>query len=364
LPATTGGEISTLNILKYLSHVHKVSVFTVQPYSNNFNIGTARFELIFGMPFKQWRYAHLPYFFEVRKLANKVQANWIFFDQPWMGWLLILLRLFTPYRLFLRSNNIEYLRFKTMNKWYWPLLRIYEKWTYKAANLVVFVSEEDRLRAIQIFGLDEQHTLLTPYGIDVESQPKSSTEQETINLKHALSLKPTTHIILFFATLSYYPNAEAVQFILDEIYPRLKQQMKSDWHIVICGKGLSDQLISRIEGINQISYKGFVEDIHTYIDAASIMINPILSGGGVKTKAIDTLARAQRVVSTVTGAEGIDRTVCGDCLHVVKDFDWDTYVSVIVDQIDKDKNLHNSFKSTYEWPGIISNLTQKLKSYA
>lgn len=364
MPATTGGEISTLNILKYLSHVHRVTVFTVEPYSKQYQLGSSRLELIFGMPFKRWRYVNIPYFFKIKKLAKSQNADWIFFDQPWMGWLLVMLKWFTPYKVFLRSNNIEFLRFKTMGKWYWPLLRAYEKWTYKTADLVVFVSEEDRQRAIDVFGINDNRTLLTPYGIDVESQPICLNTEQKNTFKESLSVQPHTHVILFFATLSYYPNAEAVQFILDEIYPRLKQQLKSDWHIVICGKGLNEQLVSRINGMDQITYKGFVEDIHSYIDAASIMINPILSGGGVKTKAIDTLARAQRVVSTVTGAEGIDRTVCGDCLLVIKDFDWDTYVSVIVDQIDNDKNLPNSFKRTYEWPGIISNLTQKLESYS
>jgi glycosyltransferase involved in cell wall biosynthesis len=315
------------------------------------------------MPFKRWRYLYLPYFFKIKQLAKSKQADWIFFDQPWMGWVLMLLKWFTPYRVFLRSNNIEFMRFKTMKKWYWPLLRTYEKWTYRAADLVVFVSEEDRQRAIKIFGLSETQTLLTPYGIDVETQPMALSKEKQEQFKSTLSLHPDTHLILFFATLNYSPNAEAVQFILDEIYPRLKLQMKSDWHIVICGKGLNDDLKNRMEGMEQITYKGFVEDIYSYIDAASVMINPILSGGGVKTKAIDTLARAQRVVSTVTGAEGINRNVCGDCLIIVDDFDWDTYVSTLIKYISKEKTLPNAFKQTYEWPGIISNLTQKLESF-
>jgi hypothetical protein len=55
-------------------------------------------------------------------------------------------------------------------------------------------------------------------------------------------------------------------------------------------------------------------DINEYIDGCDVMINPILSGGGVKTKAIDTLARSQTVISTQTGAEGIDAKVCGNNL--------------------------------------------------
>ena len=45
LPATTGGEISTLNILKYLSLKHDVTVFTVEPYSPGFDLNGAKFQL-------------------------------------------------------------------------------------------------------------------------------------------------------------------------------------------------------------------------------------------------------------------------------------------------------------------------------
>ena len=95
LPATTGGEISTLNILRYLSFKHKVTVFTVEPYKKDFELPPSNFELIFGMPFKASRYINLSLVPRLQKLITEKNIDLLFFDQPWFGWLMLMLKLFT-----------------------------------------------------------------------------------------------------------------------------------------------------------------------------------------------------------------------------------------------------------------------------
>ena len=360
LPATTGGEISTLNILSFLSQQHNVTVFTVEPYNNNFKTPHAKFDLIFGMPFKASRYINLKLVGRLRKLIKEKNTEWLFFDQPWFGWLMLLLKLITRKKIFIRSNNIEYLRFKSMGKWFWQMLYIYEKWTYRTADLVIFVSETDRQKAIYEFDLNPKKTLLTPYGVEVNSIPTKSELSKIIALKNDLNIASDEKMILFFSTLSYYPNYEAAEFIADKIYPLLKQQESFKFKIIICGKGLPNKVKDKCTNKPEITYLGFVDDINLYIDAADIMINPLLSGGGVKTKAIDTLARNQRVVSTQNGAEGIDPKVCGDNLVIAPDNDWNAFVNEIIHNINKPKNLPTEFYTTYSWFGIIENLSQYL----
>ena len=106
---------------------------------------------------------------------------------------------------------------------------------------------------------------------------------------------------------------------------------------------------------------GFVKNINLYIDAADVVINPILSGGGVKTKVIDALARNQRVISTQTGAVGIDVKVCADNLIVVNDNNWIEFTQAIITTIDKPKLIPEAFYNTYSWQHISATLTQKLQ---
>ena len=56
--------------------------------------------------------------------------------------------------------------------------------------------------------------------------------------------------------------------------------------------------------------------------AADVFINPVLEGGGVKTKVLEALAAHRTVVSTVSGAIGVDTGICGNKLKIVPDNDW------------------------------------------
>lgn len=360
LPATTGGEISTLNILNYMAIPHNVTVFTVEPYNQNFKSESLNFKLIAGMKFSFWRYLNVFIVFKLFRLIKSKNIDLIFFDQPFMGWMMPFLKVFSNKKIFLRSNNIEYLRFKSMGKIWWKLMYCYEKFTYRSADLVIFVSDVDRQKAILEFGLNEQKTLLTPYGIELTEIP-IKIEESRKNIEEKYSIKSDEMILLFFATMSYQPNYEAVEFIVEKIYPILKTQSAFDFKILICGKNLPEFVKQKIRNKSEIVYCGFVDDINTYIDACDVMINPILSGGGVKTKAIDTLARNKIVISTTTGAEGIDPTICGSKLVVIPDLDWQAFVESIIENRNKNEKIPESFYETYSWTNIIKKLTIQLE---
>ncbi len=360
LPATTGGEISTLNILNYMAIPHNVTVFTVEPYNQNFKSESLNFKLIAGMKFSFWRYLNVFIVFKLLRLIKSKNIDLIFFDQPFMGWMMPFLKVFSNKKIFLRSNNIEYLRFKSMGKIWWKLMYCYEKFTYRSADLVIFVSDVDRQKAILEFGLNEQKTFLTPYGIELTEIP-IKIEESRKNIEEKYSIKSDEMILLFFATMSYQPNYEAVEFIAEKIYPILKTQSAFDFKILICGKNLPEFVKQKISNKSEIVYCGFVDDINTYIDACDVMINPILSGGGVKTKAIDTLARNKIVISTTTGAEGIDPTICGSKLVVMPDLDWQAFVESIIENRNKNEKIPESFYETYSWTNIIKKLTIQLQ---
>ncbi len=359
LPATTGGEISTMQILNYMGKVNKVTVFTVDPYNDLGNLNFD-FDLIFGMRFRPSRYINIFLLPAIISSIKQRRSDAIFFDQPWMGWMIPFLRLFTRKKVFIRSNNIEYLRFKSMGKHWWPVLYMYEKFTYLVSNLVIFVSDVDRQKAIYEFDLKPEKTFLTPYGIPQLKAPEPIANARE-SLEQLYHIRPNEKIILFFATMSYQPNYEAVEFIAEHVYPRLKMSLNGPFRILICGKNLPESVKEKLSGKPEIHYPGFVDDIELYIDGADVMINPILSGGGVKTKAIDTLGRSQVVISTKTGAEGIDPVVCGDNLVICDDHDWDGFVAAIKNQLTLPRQvIPQSFFETYSWAHIIEKLMKKL----
>jgi glycosyltransferase involved in cell wall biosynthesis len=246
-----------------------------------------------------------------------------------------------------------------MGKWFWQILYIYEKWSYRAAHLVIFVSETDRQKAIYEFDLRPENTLLTPYGIPyVSHPPRNPGARQMLESRYGIS--PQETVLLFFATLSYSPNYEAVKYIAEEIVPRLRLRPGFKFRVLVCGKNLPAEISAQIQAIPEITYCGFVEDINSYVDGADLMINPILSGGGVKTKVIDALARSLTVVSSTTGAEGIDPLVCGNKLVITPDREWNAFADAVMQNKDSRNEIPGSFYAWYSWPGIIDRLSDRL----
>lgn len=60
---------------------------------------------------------------------------------------------------------------------------------------------------------------------------------------------------------------------------------------------------TRLEGVKVL---GEVDSAEEFISAKGIMIVPLLSGSGIRIKIIEGMAAAKPVVSTSTGAEGIE----------------------------------------------------------
>ena len=202
--------------------------------------------------------------------------------------------------------------------------------------------------------------MLTPYGIELTEVPFESKNSK-LKIKKEYEIGDDEKILLFFATMSYAPNFEAVEFINDKIYPLLRQNSTFKFKILICGKNLPEYIQQKLSDKPEIKYCGFVENIEDYIDASDLMINPILSGGGVKTKAIDTLARNKIVISTNTGAEGIDPNMCGEKLIIIPDNDWNAFANAILENVDKNSTIPATFFETYSWTNIIGKLSLRLE---
>lgn len=357
LPATTGGELCTLHFMEYLSQQTSLDCFTVDPYTAAYQHQVRHSRVHFKMRFSPFRYLSPFVFFRLLRFAKSGNYTHIIFEQPWMGWMMFLLKLI-GFHVQFRAHNIEYTRFQSVGKRWWPLLKAYETWTMHIAHRVLFLSEPDRQFAIQHMGISGDKTLLVPFGVTENKVPiKSAQTAERIRKQYALT--PDTHVLLFFSTLNYKPNSDAVHAILTEIIPRLNQT-SFDYHILICGKHLSDTYVQACAQEKKLTYCGFVPDISEYIDAADIMLNPILSGGGVKTKAMEVLGRNGRVLSTQTGAQGINPNVCGEHLQIVPDGDWDAFTQTLIQLVSQTQtpDIPLAFYETYNWDAIIRRLLQ------
>ena len=131
--------------------------------------------------------------------------------------------------------------------------------------------------------------------------------------------------IIFAGTLSWYPNRQAVDFLAREIWPRLKAAAPKS-SVDIVGANPPAELLELGRRDPDFRVHGFVDDVRTYLDRASVYVCPSTDGGGTKLKILDALAMGKAIVADPIACEGIDVT---DGVDVVFASRPEEYVSAI-----------------------------------
>jgi len=353
IPPVSGGQKHTYGMLDALGK--EIDVISITD-THSSTMGHS-FQLLPLIEHKVKKYLSFANYKLILKLTKQLAPSAILLEQPYMGWMIYIISKKTKIPYFIHAHNIEFLRFKSLGNWWWPLLFLWEKFALTHAKGVFFISEEDHRLALHHFKLTPEKCHVSPYGVPQKSpMPTSSQLVAEVRARHNISKEDK--VFMFFGVLKYLPNIAALEIIISEIRPRLKEKLKKGYKILICGGGLSDEYISELKKLedDQIVYAGFVHEIDEYTQSADVIINPILSGGGVKTKVIEALSYNKPVVSTATGALGIDISVCGNLLQVVPDNDWDLFVDKMITLLDEKEPISPSFFNKYSWEAIAKDI--------
>ena len=308
------------------------------------------------------RYINPFLLFTIGSIIKKNKCTHLVLEHPYYGWLGMLLKSFYNVTLVIHSHNIEFLRFKSTGRWWWPVLRGYEKMTHRAADINFFINDEDRDFAIKHFSLNPSRTHTVTYGFDLAGHT-SEVEKESAKkkLQHIHSIGGTEKILFFNGTLDYKPNQDAVDVILEHINPLLLNS-GFKYKIIICGKGLPESYKGlRDYASKNIIYAGFVDDINLYFKGADVFINPVTGGGGIKTKMVEALGYSLSCVSTASGAIGIPPAITGNKMMVVADDDWKGFVSAI-EKIETGNNIPSNYFEHFYWGNIAEKVSRILEN--
>lgn len=357
LPAYSGGQKTIAQFLQHLSKEISVTVVSTQKNETGLAQG---YTLHRWLPDPFWRYLDFRLYFKLSQLITTERFDAILWIHPYYYWLSRLIQ--KKFKLFtiVHSHNIEFQRFRSMGKWWWPILRLYEGACLKKADLNFFISNEDRTEGIKEWKLNPQQCDLLPIGIAQHQPPADrSICRQIVQERHQIAAD--THILLFNGLLNYGPNQQALEDILHLINPLLLQNTSLHYRLIVCGKNLpaSYNNLDAYRSKN-ILYAGFVEDIETYIKAADVLLNPVRSGGGVKSKMVEAIGLGTTVVSTQTGAIGIEIDVCGDKLRIAADQDWKQFSKRIEEEAGKETPTPEAYYQTYFWGNIIQKIAKKL----
>lgn len=325
LPAKVGGQKGIALFNKYLARHVRLVCITIQ---NNDPSEAEGYEVRNILSNSPTRYINPFYFFKLRRVLKETGASHFLIEHPYYGWLGTLIKWTTNIRLIVHSHNMEGLRFKTLGKWWWKILLWYEGFTHRQAHYNFFIHDQDKAYAIDTFRLDPARCITVSYGIEWEQPPPAiELEDAGRKLRELHGIAADEQILFFNGAFDYRPNLEALNRIIDTIDPLL-QQTGFRYRIIICGRHIPAAISQKT--YRHITVIGFVEDIGLYFKGADIFLNPIVEGGGIKTKLVEALGYNLSAVSTANGAIGVDPAICNGKLRIVADNDWKAFVEAIV----------------------------------
>ncbi len=359
LPAKTGGQKGIALFYKYFSRSCRLTVISTKKNS----IAAAEgYEVINSISNSKLRYINIFLFFSIYKTIKRLNATHLLLEHPYYGWLGILLKRASGVKLVVHSHNIELLRWKSLAKWWWPVLSFYEKKTHRTADYNFFKTDKDKDFALTHFGLKAEKCTTITYGIEWNAVP-AATERQQCRMKLQLqhNIKPGTTIFLFNGSLGYPPNLQAVKTILSAINPLLLQT-NTFYKIIICGKGLPAEMneLKEYEAEN-IIYTGFVEDISLYFKGADIFINPVVEGGGIQTKLVEALGYNLTVITTVNGAVGVPLEITGHKMKVIEDNNWPGFANAMTAG-NNSTDIPAAFFDHFYWENIAAKANDFIKN--
>lgn len=355
-PITSGGQKATYLRLNEMAKTNNIVVITdtkSPTKGHNFTLKPL-------IKHNKLKYLSVKNYKIIKQQIEIEKPDAVLLDQAFMGILVYWAckKTKTPYAVY--NHNIEYLRFKSIKKIWWIMLFLLEKFTYKHAKVLFFVTDFDKQKAIKILNAKKQKCFVATYGIP-QLKPIFADKKKVKEVRNRHGIKIEDKVFMFFGALKYLPNLQALEIILKKINPILMKKYNQNYKILICGGGLSKAYnnLQEFEKEN-IVYAGFVEDINEYVQCADVILNPVQTGGGIKTKVVEALGFNKNVVSTKTGAIGIDEKYCYPKLSIVPDNDWDKFVDKTIEMANNKDLIPNEFFEIYTWKAVAEIVNKNL----
>ncbi len=226
---------------------------------------------------------------------------------------------------------------------YWEL-----KYWMKAKRVVAMSEEDKKTMISEVSNLNVD---IIPNGVD-----STFFSEKVFNR----SKEP---IILYLGNFTWLQNREAVDILINKVWPKIKQKIPNS-KLWIIGKNAED-FFSKLKSPDIRVDE--VVDVREAYQGASVLVAPIYGGGGTRYKNIEAFASGLPVVTTSIGIGGID--VLEGKEVIIRDKPEDIAEAVI--ELLNNKKLYKTIaenaqkmiRERYEWEPIakkLSNLYEEL----
>ncbi len=327
-PATDGGRIRVLNLIRRLSRVHRVTLLTfiTSPADER---GSAHLRemgvevvgvkwqqkgmiaasrsllqyLVHKKPLTVGKYYSVEMVRVLKHLLTSRRFDIVHFEMLHTGQFLSDLKTKSekPYATVLGEQNIDSSIWRRLAREESnPLRKLlfysqyrsfmsYERRMCPRFDLCVCVSTQDQQELASL--CPGTAVELSPNGVDPDYFKPSDAEEDETRL-------------VFIGSMDWQPNEDAVLYFCNRILPQIQVEIP-EIKLYIVGSNPTDRVL-KLRDMQGVTVTGLVEDVRPYIASAAVFVVPLRIGGGTRLKILQALAMKKAVVSTSIGCEGLD----------------------------------------------------------
>lgn len=298
-------------------------------------------------------------FYTIQKVIKKINPDLVIMEGASWAFYYFLLTKFIKFlnpdlKTVYHAHNVEYLLRKGKN--IWPIVQITwlsEKWMMNHSDLSTAVSQKDKNSFRKLYGVEP---VLLPNGVDTKVfYEVTADEIKKIKKKYKIEGK----VILFMGLSGYRPTAEALEFLIYKVFPKILSQDNNIKLAVLGGK--IDFKKEFILNPGLIPYR----EVPVFIKACDVGVAPIFSGSGTRIKILEYMAAGKPVVSTPKGAEGLDIEDGQNIIIADNEDEFARAILYLLKHQEKAKligaNGKNLVESKYSWEKIVDDFLMKIK---
>jgi polysaccharide biosynthesis protein PslH len=332
-PPDSGPKVKTLNVIKYLSRLHELTLISYvrgdqsaeiealrqycreiypvpierKPISDGLALARS---LVTGLPWMMARDDRRAMRATVQRvlagqrfdIVQADQLNMAQFAQQAVG----------P-RKVVDTHNALWVLYQRMaatmkgpKRWLlerdWRLLKKYEGRICREFDAVTAVSVEDRNALVEA-GADPDKIWVIPISVDCD------------DLRPIEPVSGANHI-LHIGTMYWPPNIDGILWFIREVYPLIRR-WRTDVVFDVVGARPPEEIVRLGGDGSGINVTGYVKNPIDIMRQAGVMVVPLRAGGGMRVKILNSMAQALPIVSTSIGCEGI--AVQDGCHLIVAD---------------------------------------------
>src|SRR3990172_2611185 len=381
-PLVSGGQIRTYNLLKNLSRQHQITLFSLikdereKQYLKELEPFCQKIE-VFKRTSSPWHPKNIlragftlyPFLVTRNLVAKTIDA--VAREISAQHYDLIHAETFymmpnipqTNIPVILVEQTIEYLGYQSYasKSKLWPIkpflnldilkIKYWERYYWKSCDRLITMSEEDKT-FIQSIAPEVKDIRVVANGVDMDWFRQVSKKL------------PNNPTILFVGTFKWLPNVEAVEFLVEKVWPLIKKSVPGA-KLWIVGNSPTGKVYTYEKKDPSIKVTGGIPDIRDAYAGAHILLAPVFSGKGTRYKILEAMATGTPAIGTNIAFEGFGITPGREAIVANTASEMAEAVTRVISDPSLQASLAGSGKKfvseNYDWKSISQSLNKIYK---